>query len=171
MRAALACCVALWASAGMAEVVPSDADVATLVGVLESRGCLIVDYNDQAILDESKLDVDVANAVIAKLVDTGEISFVDGGMQLKTPGCQGGTAAADATATTKPEASAGPDRAAFVALMEAHDCKLAFEDAEKVLTEAGFTQETANPIMEAMAAEGQLELGQNEMTIKSGNCH
>lgn len=170
MRMALALAAGVWAPAAMAEVVPSDADVAALVAALESRGCLVVDYNDPAILEESKLDSDVANAIIAKMVESGEISFVEDGMQLKTPNCVADSAAEASDAAPEPVPSGAPDQAAFVALMEAHDCKLSYDEAGSVLEAAGFTPENANPMMEAMAADGQLELGQIEMTLKSGNC-
>jgi hypothetical protein len=170
MRMALALAAGVWSPAAMAEVAPTDADVAALVAALETRGCLVVDYNDPAILEESKLDSDVANAIIAKLVESGEISFVEDGMQLKTPNCVADFAAVAPDAPSEPIPAGTPDQAAFVALMEAHDCKLSFDEAGTVLEAAGFTPENANPMMEAMAAEGQLELGQNEMTLKSGNC-
>jgi hypothetical protein len=161
--------MAFCSSAAMAEVTPSDAEVATLVGVLESRGCLIADYNDYSILEDSKLDADVANAIIAKLVETGEISFGDEGMVLKTPGCLAGKAEV-APATEETATAAAPDRAAFVALMEAHGCKLSFDEAETVLSGAGFTPQNANGMMEAMAAKGELELGEDAMTLKTGTC-
>jgi len=162
MKLALVLTALTWAIPANAEVKPSDADVAAVIAVVEANGCVVKAYDDPVLLQESKIDAETAMVVIGSLVENSTISVTHDVMRLTTPACL-------VTADAAPSAPV-PERAAFVALLEAHDCKLAFADAEKLFSEAGFTPQTANAIADALAAEGQLELGPNEMTLKSGNC-
>ena len=139
------------------DVVPSDADVAALVGVIEARGCVLKDKNDETVLTESKLSQDLAHAVVQKLIDEGKAAIVDDELHLMTGAC--------------PAAAPALDRAAFVALVEANGCKLSGDEADKVLRPAGFTPDNTNTIVQSLMEEGLATVQDGVFTLKTGNCH
>ncbi len=76
------------APAAMADVTPSDADIATMIQVLEARGCVVHDKNDASVLEDTRMTSKRAYATVSVLLQDGRAVIVNDELHLKTGACK-----------------------------------------------------------------------------------
>jgi hypothetical protein len=76
------------APAAMADVAASDADIATMIKVLEARGCVVHDKNDASVLEDTRMTSKRAYATVSVLLQDGRAVIVNNELHLKTGACK-----------------------------------------------------------------------------------
>ena len=163
MRAALVIGALLWPQLVLAEETVTDADIASLVAAIETRGCVLASSNDPTLLEDSNLSQETMLAAANALLASGKASVVYDQLVLLTDKCP----ALDETTTE----ALKPDRARFITVVEVNGCKMTNDEADALLPKAGFTPEVAGPIVEGLLAEGLAVMDETEFTLKTGKCN
>ena len=166
MRALITFAALIWALPVLADGAPSDADIAAFVAVAEARGCVIESPTDPTLLADTKLSADVVMQAARALIAQGKAAVVADKLHLLTANCP---ALADSAKPAKPTPT--PDRAAFIAALEANGCKMTKAEANVLLPKAGFTPQSSGPIVQDLIAEGLAVVDDTTFTLKTGKCH
>lgn len=85
---ALAFLLLVCASPVLADEPAPEADIASLVAVVEARGCIIHDKNDLTILDASGLTPEKAHAAVARMLSDGRAEIINDELHLRTGSCK-----------------------------------------------------------------------------------